>query len=393
MANNNMPRTPHREAPRTQTMPESTIQRDGARKKPVRRILHMDMDAFFAAVELKRHPELAGKPLVIGGRGDPSGRGVVSTASYEARKYGIHSAMALRTAHKLCPRAVFLPVDHKEYSRVSRQVKLILKGFSSVMEDGGIDEAYLDITSSEESSEAMARGIKDDIRSSLGLTCSIGIAPNKLLAKMASDLEKPDGLTIIEPEDIPLRIWPLTVRKLWGVGPKTGEHLKRIGIHTIGEIASAGLGVLVREFGTSHGHFLHLASRGIDDRPLVTHRVPKSSSRETTFQHDTGDFKTITDTLLKLADEVSEDIRDGGFRARNITVKVRFSSFETHTRGMTLREATDEAAVVRKAAMISLKRFHLGKPVRLIGIRLGELVSAGDEAGTSSPSVPVQLRF
>jgi DNA polymerase-4 len=359
----------------------------------MRRILHMDMDAFFAAVELKRHPELAGKPLVIGGRGDPTRRGVVSTASYEARKYGIHSAMPLKTAGRLCPSAVFLPVDHKEYSRVSRQVKLILKAFSPVMEDGGIDEAYLDISSSEESSEAMARSIKEKIRSSLGLTCSIGIGPNKLLAKIASDLEKPDGLTIIRPEDLELRIWPLAVRKLWGVGPRTEEHLKRMGIRTVGEIASAGLDVLVREFGASHGLFLHRASRGIDDRPLVIHRVPKSSSRETTFQRDTADLRIITETLLKLADQASEDIRNGGFRARNITVKVRFSSFETHTRGMTLREATDETAVIRKAATISLKRFDLKRPVRLIGIRLGDLVSVVDEARTPSASVPVQLRF
>jgi DNA polymerase-4 len=183
------------------------------------------------------------------------------------------------------------------------------------------------------------------------------------------------------------------VRKLWGVGPKTEEHLKRIGIRTVGEIASAGLDMLVREFGASHGHFLHRASRGIDDRPLVTHWVPKSSSRETTFQHDISDLKVITETLLKLADRVTEDIRKDGFRTRNITVKVRFSSFETHTRSITLREATDEGAVVRKVAMISLKRFDLGKPVRLIGIRLGGLQSASDEATSPFGSPPVQLRF
>jgi DNA polymerase-4 len=359
----------------------------------MRRILHMDMDAFFAAVELKRHPELAGKPLVIGGRGDPTRRGVVSTASYEARKFGIHSAMPLRIALKLCPGAVFLPVDHKEYSRVSTQVKIILKELSPIMEDGGIDEAYLDITSSEESSEAIARRIQDRIRSSLGLTCSIGIAPNKLLAKVASDLEKPGGLTIIMAEDVGPRIWPLPVRKLWGVGPKTEEHLHRLGIRTIGAITSVGLDVLVKEFGASHGHFLHRASRGIDDRPLVTHWVPKSSSRETTFQHDTADLKIITETLLKLADQVTEDIRNGGFKAGNITVKLRFNTFEAHTRGMTLKEATHENAVVRRSAMLSLKRFELRKPVRLIGIRLGGLRSTSHELGISSESPLVQLRF
>jgi DNA polymerase-4 len=177
------------------------------------------------------------------------------------------------------------------------------------------------------------------------------------------------------------------------VGPRTEEHLKRTGIRTVGEIASAGLDVLVRGFGTSHGRFLHRASRGIDDRPLVVHRVPRSSSRETTFQQDTADLGIITETLLMLADEAREDIRNGGFRARNFTVKVRFSGFGTHTRGMTPREATDETAVIRKAASVSLKRFDLKRPVRLIGIRPGEPVSVGDEAGTSSASAPVQLGF
>lgn len=352
----------------------------------------MDMDAFFAAVELERHPELVGKPLVIGGRGDPTKRGVVSTASYEARVFGIHSAMPLRTARRLCPEAVFLPVDYREYSRVSTQVKLILNEFSPIMEDGGIDEAYLDITLSEQPSEAIARVIKDKIRSSLGLTCSIGIAPNKLLAKIASDLEKPDGLTILKTEDIPLRIWPLPTRKLWGVGPKTEEHLDRMGIRTIGEITSVSLDELVREFGASHGSFLHRASRGIDERPLVTYWVPKSSSRETTFEHDTADLQILTETLLDQAREVTEEMRKGGFKARTITVKVRLSNFETHTRGKTLKEATDEIAIIRNAATGSLKRFDLSRPVRLIGIRLGGLRSASDEPTVPSTSFPVQLR-
>jgi DNA polymerase IV len=374
-------------------MSDCSIQHDETHKRSMRRILHMDMDAFFAAVERRRHPELVGKSLVIGGRGDPAKRGVVSTASYEARVFGIHSAMPLRTARKLCPEAVFLPVDHREYSRVSKQVKIILKEFSPIMEDGGIDEAYLDITLSEQSSEAIARCIKNKIRSSLGLTCSIGIAPNKLLAKIASDLEKPDGLTILKPADLPLCIWPLPAGKLWGVGPKTEEHLERMGIHTVGEITSLGLDVLVREFGDSHGKFLHRASRGIDERPLVTHWVPKSSSRETTFEHDTVNRQIITETLLEQAREVAEEIRKGGLKAKNVTVKVRFNNFETYTRGMTLKEATDEISVIRNAAMLSLKRFDLRRPVRLIGIRLGGLRGASDEATVPSASFPLQLRF
>jgi DNA polymerase-4 len=192
----------------------------------MRRILHIDMDAFFSSVEQKRHPELIGKPVVIGGGGDPTKRGVVSTASYEARKFGIHSAMPLMTAYKLCPKAIFLPVDYEEYSRVSKMFKAILREFTEMIEDVGIDEAFLDISSIDNSSEEIAKGIKKRIKEETNLNCSIGIAPNKLLAKIASDLDKPDGLTIIAEADIEKRIWPLPARKLWGVGPKTETYLK-----------------------------------------------------------------------------------------------------------------------------------------------------------------------
>jgi DNA polymerase-4 len=193
----------------------------------MRRILHIDMDAFFSSVEQKRHPELVGKPVVVGGEGDPAKRGVVSTASYEARKFGIHSAMPLRTAYSLCPEAIFVPVDYEEYSRVSGEVKAILKQFSPIIEDVGIDEAFLDISSIDRPSEEIAKEIKKRIKDETDLTCSIGIAPNKLLAKIASDMQKPDGLTIIMEDDIQRRIWPLSVRKLWGVGPKTEAYLKK----------------------------------------------------------------------------------------------------------------------------------------------------------------------
>ena len=186
----------------------------------MRRILHIDMDAFFSSVEQKRHPELIGKPVVIGGGGDPTKRGVVSTASYEARKFGIHSAMPLMTAYKLCPKAIFLPVDSEEYSRISKMFKAILREFTEMIEDVGIDEAFLDISSIDNSSEEIAKGIKKRIKEETNLNCSIGIAPNKLLAKIASDLDKPDGLTIITEADIEKRIWPLPARKLWGVGPE-----------------------------------------------------------------------------------------------------------------------------------------------------------------------------
>ena len=340
----------------------------------MRRILHIDMDAFFAAVEEKRHPELQGKPVVIGGSGDPTKRGVVSTASYEARKYGIHSALPLRTAYNLCPEAVFLPVDYEEYSRVSQTIKDILREISPVMEDVGIDEAFLDISEIEKTPDEIAQEIKERIREKTGLTCSIGIASNKLLAKIASDMQKPDGLTIIKEQDIEGRIWPLPVRKLWGVGPKTEASFKQIGITTIGELATLPLDRLIEMYGESYGHYLHEASRGIDESPLVTHWEPKSVSRETTFQEDTDKWQTIAKTIAELTKEVVDDIREKGYKSRTVTLKVRFSDFKTYTRAMTLQEPTDSLEYIRKAAFHCLKRIELKMKVRLIGVRLTHFV-------------------
>lgn len=331
------------------------------------------MDAFFAAVEQKRHPELIGKPVVIGGSGDPTQRGVVSTASYEARKFGIHSALPLRTAYKLCPDAVFLPVDYEEYSRVSEEIKNILREFSPVMEDVGIDEAFLDISESTESSEEISKKIKERIKTELDITCSIGIAPNKLLAKIASDLKKPDGLTIINEGDVEKIIWPLAVRKLWGVGPKTEAYLKSININTIGELAVMPLEKLTEHFGPSYGNYLYEASKGIDESPLVTHWEPKSSSRETTFQRDTNDWQTIAKTLAGLTKEVSEDLKRSGYLGRTVTVKIRFEDFKTYTRAKTMTEFTDSNEVIRKAAFEALSRIKLEKKVRLIGVRVSNL--------------------
>ena len=336
----------------------------------MRRILHIDMDAFFAAVEEQRHPELRGKPVVIGGSGDPTKRGVVSTASYEARKYGIHSALPLRTAYNLCPEAVFLPVDYEEYSRVSGIIKTALKEMSSIMEDVGIDEAFLDISEIDKPSEEIAQEIKKRIMEETGLTCSIGIASNKLLAKIASDMQKPDGLTIIAEKDIEKCIWPLPVRKLWGVGPKTEGSLKNIGINTIGELALISIDRLVETYGQSYGHYLHEASRGIDESPLVTHWEPKSVSRETTFQTDTNNWQTIAKTIAELAEQVVDDIKQKRYKGRTVTLKVRFSDFKTYTRAKTLNEPTDSIEDIRKAAFGCLKRIELKMKVRLIGVRI-----------------------
>ncbi len=331
------------------------------------------MDAFFAAVEQKRRPELIGKPVVIGGSGDPAKRGVVSTASYEARKFGIHSAMPLRTAYNLCPQAIFLPVDYGEYSRVSNEIKAVLAEFSPVMEDVGIDEAFLDISAVDRTPEEIARDIKKRVWEKTGLACSIGIAPNKLLAKIASDMQKPDGLTIIGEDDIEKKIWPLPVRKLWGVGPKTEAHLNAMGIKTIGGLASRSLGELIESFGKSYGQYLSDSSRGIDERPLVTHREPKSASRETTLERDTGDWQDVARTLVGLIKEVAEDLRGQGYRGKTVTVKIRFGDFETHTRAKTLPAITDSPDEIRKAAFECLKRFEFKKKVRLIGVRVSGL--------------------
>ena len=336
----------------------------------MRWILHIDMDAFFAAVEEKKHPELKGKPIVIGGSGDPTKRGVVSTASYEARKYGIHSALPLRTAYNLCPEAVFLAVDYDEYSRVSQTIKNVLKEISPIMEDVGIDEAFLDLSEIDKPSEEIAQEIKKRIMEETGLTCSIGIASNKLLAKIASDMQKPDGLTIIAEKDIKERIWPLPARKLWGVGPKTEASLKKRGINTIGALASMPIESLVESYGESYGHYLYEASKGIDESPLVTHWEPKSVSRETTFQVDTNNWQTIAKTIAELAKEVVDDIRQKGYKGRTVTLKVRFSDFKTYTRSKTLDEPTDSIDDIRKAAFDCLKRIEIKMKVRLLGVRI-----------------------
>ncbi|HXX58956.1 MAG TPA: DNA polymerase IV, partial [Thermodesulfovibrionales bacterium] len=333
----------------------------------MKRILHVDMDAFFAAVEQRRRPELKSIPVVIGGSGDPRQRGVVSTASYEARKFGIHSAMPLRTAYKLCPQAVFLPVDYEEYSRVSERIKKLLREFSPVMEDVGIDEAFLDISESDTSSEDIVRELKKRIRNETGLTCSIGIGPNKLIAKIASDMEKPDGLTIITEEDVASRISPLPVRKLWGVGPKTEAYLKGIGIGTIGELAAVPVERLIECFGKSYGTYLFEASKGRDESSLVTHWEPKSSSRETTYQKDTDNWQVLARTLADLTRDAVDDLKTRGYSCRTVTVKMRFSDFKTHTRAKTLAEPADLLEPIRRAAFECLNRFELKKKVRLIG--------------------------
>lgn len=351
-------------------------------------ILHVDMDAFFVAVELQRRPELRGLPVIVGGRGDPHERGVVSTASYEARRFGVYSGMPLRTAHRHCPQARFLPVDYETYAAVSGRIKRILAEFSPAMEDAGIDEAFLDLSTAPGSPLDIARSIKLRVREETGLSCSIGIAPNKLLAKMASDLEKPDGLTVIGAGDIEKRIWPLPVRKLWGVGPKTEQRLASLGITTIGELARASAQDLIDHFGPAHGRYLLQAARGIDDSPLITHWEPKSLSRETTFQRDTADWARVRNTLLALTRELAAHLRAEGYLAHGVTVKLRFADFDTHTHAGTLAVATDDPDLIVDTALQCLKRFALIKKVRLVGVRFGALTRTRDAPQSASGKLP-----
>lgn len=332
------------------------------------------MDAFFAAVEEKRNPDLKGKPVVIGGMGDPSQRGVVSTANYEARKFGIHSAMPLKTAYKFCPQAIFLPVDFEAYEAASREFKKVLLNITSIMEDIGIDEAYLDISDKTDSNEIIVEKIKTGIYEKTGLSCSIGIAPNKLLAKIASAMKKPNGLTIFTGNDIESRLWPMPIRKLYGIGPKTEEHLKAMNIETIGQLAALPLDALVVRFGVSYGHYLYEAARGVDESPLVTEWEPKSFSREKTSQVDVKDWQTIARTIAELTKEVVSDLTGNGYCARTVTLKIRYSDFRTITRGCSAQEAVGREDDIRRLAFSCLKRVDLmGKKVRLVGVRVSNL--------------------
>lgn len=348
----------------------------------------MDMDAFFAAVEQRRRPELKGRPVVVGGDGDPFKRGVVSAASYEARTYGIRSAMPLREAYRRCPEAVFLPVDFEEYTRASEEVFNILKGYSQLIEPAGLDEAFLDMTAAcagegesglpeptgvrerFERASVIARDIKKRIREGTGLTASVGIGPNKLIAKIASDMNKPDGLTVIREEDIERVLFPLPPSRLWGVGKKTGERLKSMGIQTIGQLAETPVETLMEAFGKVSGQRLHEHALGIDESQVITTWERRSMSREVTYQWDMRDMKVIRETLSLLAGEIAGALRQEGYRGRTITVKIRYHDFQTITHAKTIPLYTDSRDVIEEAAVGLLSAFLWDKKVRLVGVRV-----------------------
>lgn len=366
-----------------------------------RRIAHIDMDAFFASCELSQYPELRGQPMVVAGRQthaprlkedgtrefsrlrDYVGRGVLTTATYEARALGVHSAMPAMKAAKLAPDAVLLPVNFELYRRYSRLFKEAVRAISPVVEDVGIDEIYADVSALEGSSESIARQIKAAVFEATQLTCSVGIAPNKLLAKLCSDMQKPDGFTIVTMEDLPTRIWPMPASRINGIGPKAAEKLKSFAIHTIGELARCEQHWLVEHFGRSYGAWLHRVAHGSDQRPVVTESEPVSMSRETTFENDlhvSRDREQLGRIFTQLCERVADDLARKGYLCRKIGIKLRFKDFSTVTRDATLERPAADAAAIRAAAGRCLKRVDLSQAIRLLGVKASGLARPGEIA-------------
>ncbi len=381
----------------------------------IRRIAHLDMDAFYASVELLRYPQLKKEPVVVGGGGaireqlraaqgdlptheipveafprlaSYTGRGVLTTANYIARGFGVGSAMGTMKAAKLCPQAVLLPVDFEEYRRYSREFKRIITEIAPVMENRGVDEVYIDFTDvpggQREGGRVLARLIQKSIFDATGLTCSIGVAPNKLLAKMASEFNKPNGISIVYEADLQEKIWPLAARKINGIGPKADEKLKALGIHTIGELAAQDKALLIERCGKTYGAWMHEAAWGRDDRPVETESEPVSMSRETTFERDlhaVHDKAELGAVFTELCDSVAADLQRKGYKGRTIGIKLRWGNFKIVTRDITLEQATDDAKLIRRTAGLALKRVDLTKRFRLLGVRVGKL-----EAKDSMPN-------
>ncbi|HYW56684.1 MAG TPA: DNA polymerase IV [Polaromonas sp.] len=379
----------------------------------IRRIAHLDMDAFFASIELLRYPQLKGLPVVIGGgrrkvddalQANPEralrfipvhefpllkdyvGRGVITTATYAARQFGVGSAMGMMKAAKLCPQAIVLPVDFEEVRKYSRLFKSTITAIAPLMEDRGVDEVYIDFTDvpggQREGGRVLARLIQKQIFDVTGLTCSVGVAPNKLLAKMASEFNKPKGISVVYEADLQEKIWPLNVRKINGIGPKAGEKLASLQIQTIGELAAQEPAFLIKHFGKATGAWMHEAAWGRDDRPVVTESEPVSISRETTFDRDlhaVRDRAELGAIFTQLCDKLADDLQRKGYVARTIGIKLRYEDFQSATRDNTADAYTDDGKTIRKLAGLCLKRVPLGKKLRLLGVRAASLAKAGEE--------------
>ena len=342
-----------------------------SRARP-RSVLHVDMDAFFAAVEQRDKPELKGRPVIVGA--DPKsgrGRGVVSTASYEARRFGVGSAMPISQAWRACPHGVYLPPDIERYSHESRRVMDILRRFTDRVEPVSIDEAFLDVTAGERAfgpGETVARRLKDEIRDETGLTASVGVATSKLVAKVASDMRKPDGLVVVAPGDEGAFLAPLPVRRLWGVGPKMEEQLAKLGVVTIGDLAALDPARLERRLGT-HGQDLQQLARGIDEREVHGEtEEARSIGQEHTFGTDTADSERLRALLLSLADSVAARLRSHGLKARTLTLKYRDETFRTTTHARTLGAGVDSGNEIFDVISALYHEVHKGRRVRLLGI-------------------------
>ena len=341
-------------------------------------ILHMDMDAFFPAVEILDNPSLKGRPVIVGGTRE---RGVVSSASYEARKFGVHSAQPMATAVRLCPHGVFLPVRMSRYQEISHKVFDIFHRYTPLVEAVSIDEAFLDVTASERlfgGPDLIARKIKKAVVAQVGITISAGVAPIKFIAKIASDLNKPDGLTVVSADKVIAFLHPLPMEKLWGVGKVTRNALVQMGVRTIGDLSRLPQNVLEKKFG-KHGTHLYLLARGIDDRKVEPVRERKSVGHEETFQKDLIELEAVRKELLDLAIRVSRRMRYLGFEGRTITLKVKYDDFVQVTRSETLAGSTDDGAVLFKTVCRLLRKTDTGKrPVRLLGISLSNLCDAAE---------------
>lgn len=358
-------------------------------------VLHVDMDAFYVSVEVQADPSLAGKPVVVGGQG---ARGVVASCSYEARRYGIHSAMPTMRARRLCPEAVFLPGRHDTYAEVSRRLHAVLGGFTPLVEGIGLDEAFLDVRGARRlfgSAPELAWAIREAVAAKLGLSCSVGVARSKLLAKLASKQAKPTfgdddvrpgrGVVVVRADEELAFLHPLGVGALWGVGPKTAARLARLGVVTVGDLAALPEETLVSSLGQAVGRQLHQLSWADDPRPVEPDRSPKSVSHEETYADDVRDLERLRRQVVRMADAVCERVRALGLRGRTVTLKVRFADFSTITRSRTLAEPSGNAQVVAATVGGLLSDVDVSGGVRLLGVGLSALV--GDEAP------PRQLRL
>ena len=379
----------------------------------IRRLAHLDMDAFFASVELLSFPELRGQAVVVGGRRvdtplmlpdgsrhfarlrDYVGRGVITTSTYEARALGVFSGMGLMKSAKLAPEAILLPANFDAYRHYSRLFKTAVAGIAPKIEDRGIDEIYVDLSDISEESDPLACRLKQAVFEATGLSCSIGISPNKLLSKIGSDLKKPGGITILTQADVPTRIWPLAVKKINGIGPKAAERLHRLAIHTIGDLAAAPVETLVRCFGRAMGLWMHAAAQGIDERPVITESEPKSISRESTFEHDLHakhDKSALSAIFTALCTQVAADLKSKGYVCRTVGIKLRYADFHSVTRDITLTNDVCAADEIRRAAGECLKRVDLEQKIRLLGVRTSGLVRQG-ESDAAQPSLWTQTKF